>query len=426
MSVGSAGKLWTIPRQVQGLRIRAAAAYGGISIDLAEGYEHLVTNKTPEFLAKFPSGKIPAFEATGGLKLFETTAIARYIAALAKNSTLLGSSLDEQALIDQWISFADSEIFAHARTLNIIVTGQMPYTKPGDVFFREKINKNLAVLEAHLATRTYFVTERITLADISVAAVLKSIFEKYIGAAERATLPNTLRFYNTISNHSAIKPEFGETVFLEKAVQYTPPAKPAKPAKEPAAPAAPKEAKPAPAKKAEEEDDDDEPAIREEPKAKNPLDDLPKSTFNLEDWKRYYSNNDAEGETGSVKWFYDHFDKEGFSVWKVDFKDNQDLTLTYKSSNQIGGFFNRLEASRKYAFGSMGVLGENNNSIITGIFVVRGQDYKPVLDVAPDWESYDYQKIDLENAEQKKFFEDALAWTLEVDGKKWVDGKNFK
>ena len=94
------------------------------------------------------------------------------------------------------------------------------------------------------------------------------------------------------------------------------------------------------------------------------------------------------------------------------------------SSNQIGGFFNRLEASRKYLFGSVGVLGENNASVISGAFILRGQDVKPVVEVAPDWESYDYKKLDLDNADDKKFFESALAWDLELDGKAWKDGKN--
>jgi elongation factor 1-gamma len=93
------------------------------------------------------------------------------------------------------------------------------------------------------------------------------------------------------------------------------------------------------------------------------------------------------------------------------------------ASNQIAGLFNRLEASRKYGFGSVGVLGAPNDSRISGVFIVRGQDVFPVVQVAPDWESYEFSKIDLENAEQKAFFEAALAWDLDIDGKKWVDGK---
>jgi elongation factor 1-gamma len=120
------------------------------------------------------------------------------------------------------------------------------------------------------------------------------------------------------------------------------------------------------------------------------------------------------------------FDREGFSIWRVDFKYNEELTQTYMSSNQIGGFFNRLEASRKYLFGSVGVLGTPNNSIIAGAFVARGPEIKPVVEAAPDWESYTYERIDLDNAEQKAFFEAALAWDLEVAEKKWADGKNVR
>jgi elongation factor 1-gamma len=93
------------------------------------------------------------------------------------------------------------------------------------------------------------------------------------------------------------------------------------------------------------------------------------------------------------------------------------------SSNQIFGLFNRLEASRKYGFGSVGVLGVANDSQITGVFIVRGQDIMPVVQVAPDWESYTFTKLDLKKAEDKAFFEAALAWDLEIDGKKWIDGK---
>ena len=110
----------------------------------------------------------------------------------------------------------------------------------------------------------------------------------------------------------------------------------------------------------------------------------------------------------------------------MDFKYNNELTQTFMSSNQIGGFFNRLEASRKYLFGSMGVLGQTNDSVISGALIARGQDIKPVVDVAPDWESYEYKRLDLSKPEDKAFFEAALAWDLEIDGKKWVDGKNVR
>jgi len=120
------------------------------------------------------------------------------------------------------------------------------------------------------------------------------------------------------------------------------------------------------------------------------------------------------------------FDNEGFSIWRVDFKYNEELTQTFMSCNQVGGFFNRLEASRKYLFGSVGVLGKSNDSIITGTLILRGQDVVPVINVAPDWESYEYKKLDISSEDDKKFFEAALAWDLVIDGKEWIDGKVYK
>lgn len=91
----SAGTLWTVPQQPQGKyvrflatsiainievlrQIRAAAAFGDLSIDVPENYKHFEDNKKPEFLSKFPHGKIPAFEGKDGFLLSESYAIGRY------------------------------------------------------------------------------------------------------------------------------------------------------------------------------------------------------------------------------------------------------------------------------------------------------------------------------------------------------------
>jgi elongation factor 1-gamma len=52
-------------------------------------------------------------------------------------------------------------------------------------------------------------------------------------------------------------------------------------------------------------------------KKKDPLDLLPKGTFDLEEWKRFYSNND---EAASCAWFWQHFDSEHYSIWRGDYR----------------------------------------------------------------------------------------------------------
>jgi elongation factor 1-gamma len=95
-----------------------------------------------------------------------------------------------------------------------------------------------------------------------------------------------------------------------------------------------------------------------------------------------------------------------------------------------GGFFNRLEASRKFLFGSASVYGESNNSIIRGAFYVRGQEAIPAFDVAPDYESYEFTKLSPTKEADKKFVESMWGWDqpIAVGGKEYphADGKVFK
>ena len=141
-------------------------------------------------------------------------------------------------------------------------------------------------------------TERITLADITLASVIARAAAVTLDAPLRAQIPNVIRHYETIVNQPSLKPIFGDITYLDKALAFAPPPKEKKEAKPAAAPA-PKAEKP---KKVEEDDEDDVP--KEEPKAKNPLDSLPKSSFNLEDWKRAYSNKDTRGPDSALEWFY--------------------------------------------------------------------------------------------------------------------------
>ena len=95
-----------------------------------------------------------------------------------------------------------------------------------------------------------------------------------------------------------------------------------------------------------------------------------------------------------------------------------------------GGFFARLEGSRKYLFGALSVFGVTNDSVVRGAFLVRGQDALPAFDVAPDYESYEFTKLDPTKSEDKEFVNDMWSWDKPIDVKgkpyEWADGKVFK
>lgn len=62
--------------------------------------------------------------------------------------------------------------------------------------------------------------------------------------------------------------------------------------------------------------------------------------------------------------------------------------------------------------------------------MVRGNDAMKAFDVAPDYESYDFKKLDPSKKADKDFVEDQWSWdkSITVAGKKydWADGKVFK
>ena len=68
--------------------------------------------------------------------------------------------------------------------------------------------------------------------------------------------------------------------------------------------------------------------------------------------------------------------------------------------------------------------------MIKGAFFIRGQEALPAFDVAPDYESYEFTKLDPTKPEDKEFLEDMWAWDkpVVVSGKtyEWADGKVFK
>lgn len=415
-------------------RVLAAAGLAGVELDHDKSFSMRSDWKTEAFLEKFPMGALPVLE-DGDFRLCESGAIAEYVAGLGQNQTILPSDPKDLALCHQWQCIADQEIFVKHGACLSLLSGNVPYSKPTFQALFDRVLNTLQTIDGIMLHRTFVVGERITLGDVFLVTALVNAFTGLVDASHREKLPNLVRYVETVVKHSKLIAIFdnGNINYTETQPAYQPAGKDNKAKDKPKEPKAaqteapPKAAK-APkapkAKEADDEDEDEEEGMAAEPKMKNPLDDLPKSNFNLEEWKRQYSNLDTRKE--ALPWFYEKFDHEGFSIWRVDFKYNEELTQVFMSSNQIGGFFNRLEASRKYLFGSMGVLGKADDSIITGAVVCRGPDYKGVMDAAPDWESYSYKQINLSNPEDKEFFEGAMAWDLVVGGKEWADGKNFK
>ncbi|GAB0133355.1 hypothetical protein EsDP_00001767 [Epichloe bromicola] len=407
------GTLYTSSDNPRSIAIKAVAKANNLELNISEVEfgKPVAEHKKANGL-----GKIPAFVGEDGFALSECIAVAIYVTSQNEKTTLLGKTKQDYASILRWMSFFNSEIITSIVNWLLPLVGKLPYNKKNVDDASKAAEQAIDVVEQHLLHNTFLAGERMTLADLFCAPLLNPGFKYFFDKQWRQQHPNVTRWYDTVVNQPIYTDVAKKVDYLEKpALTNAAPKKKPEAAKE-----APQPAAKAAAATATEED---APA----PKPKHPCDLLPRATFPLDEWKRHFSNNETPE---ALKWFWENVPFEEYSIWRCDYKYNDELTLTFMSNNLIGGFNTRLEASRKFIFGSASVYGESNDSIIQGAFVIRGQEYEPVFDVAPDWESYKFTKLDPKNAEDRAFLENMWSWEkgITVNGKEYPHacGKVFK
>ncbi|MBW0491359.1 hypothetical protein O181_031074 [Austropuccinia psidii MF-1] len=390
------------------------AKYEGIELNLSE-VNPLTKAGVEAYTAKFPhsQGKIPALEGPG-ISTNECIAICYYL-AFSNKSKLLGNCKEDAAQVLQWCLHINNDLMSSLiAQFDFLPPYNRQYNKANVAAAEQKAATLFNVLEKLLLSRTFLVGERITLADLFLANHLIKAFSFCLDASWRSTHPNIMRHFNTVIHQSNFMAILGEEpTLVDQKVQYTPPKK----EKAPAPAAAPKSEK-----KKEKKEAEDEPDFPAEPKVKHPCEDLgPAKCFPFDEWKRQYSNSEF---SVAMKWLEDHIDLSEYSFWRVTYKYNEELTQVFMSANLIGGLHNRLEASRKYLFGSAGVYGKANDSKIQGAYMIRGSDHLAVFSVAPDWESYEFAPLDFKK--DIDFIKGCWNWDNTFDGREYADGKVFK
>jgi len=214
------GSFWGDARQRQTKVILSVAALNGLELQQPV-FQFGVTNKSPEFLSKFPYGKIPVFEDLEGWTLIEGSTIARYLSDLGDKLVLLGSNAKEAALVDQWVHFAEQEIgFPLSDALGLIYGFSGQFVRENLDKHVERLLRALKYLESYLATRPsgYLVTDSVSLADLVLAGVIHAAARVVLGAAERAEHPSVFAHYSKVTADEKIKEYWGTEDFTEVAV----------------------------------------------------------------------------------------------------------------------------------------------------------------------------------------------------------------
>jgi len=414
-----------------------AAQYNGVDIEVPE-FKMMEDNQTPEFLAKNPLGKVPLLETDQGC-IFESNAIARYIARIRSDTELYGSTFFESGQIDSWIDFCAHELELPATMWFYPIFGYMPFNAAATAKAKADLQKALEVLNTHLLHRTYLVGDKITLADITIASALVYPMKMLLDPAFRKPYGNVERWFCTCVNQAEFKAVVGDVPLCKKTLQAegdnSAPAPAPKGGKKGGdgggkkkKKGGDKKAAPAPA-----------PAPKPAKKVEHPLAVLNKKSpakVHIDEWKKTYKNcpHDGTGYAGACNKFWELLGeglKSGdYSLWSCHYKHNQENDKLWMTSNAISGFIERTEAIRKYSMGVQAVSGDEGfgNIFISGIWLFRGDSVEHMLECNPDAEHYDWKKLD-DNADTRKFLQEIWAGG-ENDGDKienrpYYDSKVF-
>lgn len=395
-----------------------AAEYNGIDVDVAEFDAATVRSLSP-------TGKAPVLETPHGT-IFESNAIARYLAKIRRDTGLTGNGVYEEAAIDAWVDFAANELELPASVWFYPALGYMPFNKEAYEKAKKDLATGLTTLNDYLLTKTYLVGEKITLADITVASALLYPMKLVCDKAYLKPFGNVVRWFTTCVNQPEFKKVVGSVALCKKetlaAGQDAPASgkkgkgggggggkKEKKEKKE-------KEAAPAPAPK----------------KVEHPykiMDREAPSPFINDAWKKIYSNCESYDE--ALTKFWEIFDQDGWSLWYQVYNYNDENKMAFMTCNAVGGFVQRSDEVRKWAFGVMHVLGSEDTVLeIKGVWLLRGDTVDHLKQANDDANWYTWTKLagkDLaptdEVKEQVKAF-----WISEetLEDKPIVDSKVFK
>ncbi|MCP4752171.1 MAG: glutathione S-transferase family protein [Proteobacteria bacterium] len=130
-----------------------------IVMDLSQGEQ-----KSRDFLKLNPNGKVPCL-IDGDFALWESVAINSYLARKYKPE-LLGKTIEDNALIDQWSLWAVLNVQPHLFEVLILQDEELKAEA------RKALPPLHRILDDHLADRDYMLGDQFTLADINMGSVI--------------------------------------------------------------------------------------------------------------------------------------------------------------------------------------------------------------------------------------------------------------
>jgi glutathione S-transferase len=157
------------------LMLEMGLEFEEVKVDFEKGEQF-----SPEYLKLNPNGKIPCI-VDGDFVLWESMAINNYLAT-KHNSPLLGNTLEEKALVDQWSYWSILEIQPHLYKI-AFQRFRVPDDQRDEKAIKEAedaLPPVFKILDDQLAGKEYILGNKFSLADINVSScVMVADFAQY-------------------------------------------------------------------------------------------------------------------------------------------------------------------------------------------------------------------------------------------------------
>ena len=181
-----------------GYKIRLLLAQLGQSYRWTELDIDRGETRTPQFLAKNPNGRIPTLELDDGTFLAESDAILWY---LAEGTPFVPADRIGRAQVLQWMFFEQYSHEPYVATPRYIVR-HLPKDSPRQAELPDRMKRGrdaFGVMDKHLQSRTFFVGERYSIADIALYAYTHVAPQAGPGL-DLAPFPNVLAWLGRVAS----------------------------------------------------------------------------------------------------------------------------------------------------------------------------------------------------------------------------------
>ncbi|HMN84451.1 MAG TPA: glutathione S-transferase family protein [Bauldia sp.] len=186
-------KVWGRVTSLNVQKVLWTLAEVGVSYERIDAGLQFGVVKTPEYLALNPNGLVPTID-DGGLVLWESNVIVRYLASRYAAGTPCPADPGERFRAERWMDWQATTITPAITPAFMGLIRKVPefMTEAVVAEARKKTNAALAILEGALAGRDYVNGAAFTMGDIPVGVAVN---RWYALPVERASFPAVEAWY---------------------------------------------------------------------------------------------------------------------------------------------------------------------------------------------------------------------------------------